>query len=331
MNTVEEPSTDFAEQATELLAEEHWTKGEDRITSLCQKSVAAHQAALRSVAHFTNGALDFVVRPRASMSLRASRSSDARLITGEGRPGRHLVVWAEDIDRSLRRFGTGELIRLVVATPGGGMYCGRIKADQHMVGLCASGDRVPELDEAMNVLVLGIRAGVHHLGNEHLGGEALGRLSPLEDVSALHIEFGMAVEDDEPTKERLRERWQRSVNAVDLQYAAYYRDWSMVCAGDAFDDPTLGVRLMGVSTPHRRTMYGDLASAVRAHIARLRNALRPLTSEPIDRLVLDVQEGAIYIHWLDRNSGTFVLGVTVDQLRVAGAEERLRLLISDLA
>jgi hypothetical protein len=43
--------------------------------------------------------------------------------------------------------------------------------------------------------------------------------------------------------------------------------------------------------------------------------------------VLDVQEGAVYIHWLDSRRGDFLLGVTLDQPMVDRAERRLRALV----
>ncbi len=329
METVGEPRPgDPSLTGVELLAEDHWTVEDAGITRLCRESVAGHPAALRSVAHYSHGAVDFVVRPRGSAPLPTPRSAQTEPIVAEGQPGRHLVVCTEDFNHSLQRFGTGELMRVVVGAATGGMYCARIKAGQHLAGVTLSGDTVDELDRTLNEVVRRIRTEVHHLSNEDLGGTLDTELTALEGVTELHVEVGLLVEAKEP--EDWHGVWSRFVNPVDLQYAAYYRDWALVCAGDAFDDPSLRVRLTNMPNQVRRAMYRDLAARLRADITRLRHALRPVSDAPIDRLVLDVQEGAVYIHWPDHGTGTFLLGVTVEQPRVAEAENRLRGLLNAL-
>lgn len=313
----------------ELLAEEHWRTKDDSITRPCRNAVERRPAALRSVSHFSRGAHDFVVRPLDASPLAAVRGAESEPVDVESRPGRHLVLCVEDLDRSLQGLGTGELMRVVVGTASGGMFCGRIRVGQYLVGLTLSGDRLAELDNALSNLVLDIRRNVYHLPNEHLGGERGGSLPRMADGEGLHFETGLSV-DDAGLEDGLRDVWQHHVNPVDLQYAACFRDWAMVCTGDAFDDPGLSPRFLGTATQVRRAMYRDVASRLRSDIARLRHALHPVTREPIDRLVLDVQEGAVYIHWLGRGPGTFLLGVTVDQLRVEDAEKRLTALLSRL-
>lgn len=241
----------------------------------------------------------------------------------EGRPGRHLVVCTEDLNRSLERFGTGELMRVVIGTAGGGMYCARIRAGQYLTGVTRSGETVDALDRTLNGVVRRIRTQVHSLPDENLGGDVDSSPRALEAASALNFVTTTDPEGD-GAEDMLGETWRRFVNPVDLQYAALYRRWSLLCAGDAFDDPGLYVRLLGVPSSTRRTMYRDLAVRLRADVTRLRHALRPVTEAPIERLVLDVQEGAVYIHWLGQDTGTFLLGVTVEQPRVAEAETRLR-------
>lgn len=311
----------------EVLVEDHWTEPDSPVTRACRDAVAAHRPVFRSVAHYSHGVLDFVVRPPGSEPLRTPRNVGGDPRATEGWPGRHLVVCMEDFDRSLRRFDTGELMRLVVGAPEGGMYCARIRAGQHLVGVTLSGDTVVELDEGLNDLVRTIRTRVHHLPDESLGGAPDLEASAPGGAGRLHLEVGLSTENADEEAE-LRSAWQSHVNPVDLQYAAYYRDWRMVCAGDTFDDPSLRVRLVNIAGNERRSMYRDLAARLRADITRLRHVLRPVSSGPIERLVLDVQEGAVYIHWLDHGTGAFLVGVTVDQFQVAVAEDRLRSLLS---
>lgn len=316
------------EDPTELLHEDHWPS-DNRVTQVCRDIVTDHPLALRSVAHYSHGALDFVVLPRGSAPLTAPHGARTEAIVEEGRPGRHLVVCTEDLNRSLQRLGTGELMRVVVGTPTGGMYCGRIKGGQHLTGLTLSADTVAELDASLNDAVRTIRIEVYHLPDELLGGSADARPADPGGGTDLHFEVGL---DTRGTAEeaRLAGVWRACVNPYDLQYGAYYRDWSMVCAGDAFDDPRLSWRLNDIPSRARRLMYRDLAVRLRSDVTRLRHALRPVADGPIDRLVLDVQQGAIYLHWPGRGTGTFLLGVTTDQPQVALAENGLRSLLSAL-
>ncbi|WP_063836209.1 hypothetical protein [Actinacidiphila yeochonensis] len=321
------PAAEPEQAGPELLIEQHWTAKDSPVVRACVAAVAEHGPAFRSVAHYSHGVLDFAVRPRGSAPLRTPRTVSGRLLAAEGWPGRHLVVCVEDFDRALQRLETGELMRLVVEAPDGGMYCARIRAGQHLVGVTQSGDTVAELDDGLNLLVTRIRREVHHLPDELLGGD--GKLVPAEPAGTGELHWEAALSAGGPgSPASLRSVWDDHVNAVNLQYAAYYRDWTAVCAGDAFDDPDLGVRLGSIPSGERRAMYRDLAGRLRADITRLRQILRPVSDQQIRRLVLDVQEGAVYIHWFGHGPGTFLLGVTVDQPQVALAEERLGSLLT---
>ncbi|MEU5402323.1 hypothetical protein ABZ348_23845 [Streptomyces sp. NPDC005963] len=305
---------------------EHWnTKVQEDISELCQRHVT-ECPSIRSVAHYSNGILDFVVHVHDAEPLRGGLLVDHR-IDAEGRPGHQLVRCVQDIDRSLAPLRTGELMRTVVGTPTGALYCGRVKADQHLVGITVDGDGIDAMDGQLNKLVTEMRI-LMNLPNEYLGGLELPYLVP-DGTEGLQFLTGHTV--DEPSEARLRGLWHRFVNHTDLQYLAYYRGWELICVGDAFDSPHLGLRFLAIEPDSRRRKYRDIAGGLRTDIARLRDALHSITRDPIDRLVLDVQEGAVYIHWLPGGrSGDFLLGVTLDQHQVGNAERRLREVLNEL-
>jgi hypothetical protein len=315
----------------ELLKEPHWDDSKLGSTSARCMEEFVESGRLRSITHFSNGILDFVIRPEGS-GLRAPEYDEDAINEDEGRPGGQFVLSFEDLDHALRQLNTGELMRMVVATPSGSLYCGRVKLRLHLVGITEEPDGADDLDIAMNRLVTRVRAEVHDLADEHLGGTRNLARPPVAPMSEdrFAFEVGLRAIDGPRNEPMLRGLWPRFVNFDDLHYAALYHDWSLVCVGDAFDDARMSPRFMNIEPNRRRALYRDVAHRLRSDIARLRDILRPVTVDPINRLALDVQEGAIYIHWLGSGTGDFILGVTLNQILVDAAEQRLRRLIAEL-
>ncbi|MFJ7332928.1 hypothetical protein ACIQU3_05335 [Streptomyces sp. NPDC101110] len=281
------------------------------------------------MAHYSNGIIDFVVRRGGSPPLSSLVTVGGEDIANEALPGSRLLLCTQDLGALMRPLGTGELMRVVVANAHGGLWGGRVKAGEYLSAHTDTPGGMPTVDDAMNSLVSAIRTQVHHLPDELPGG-VTDSMEPLpEDKGRLRIDFGTAAAGhDDPSEMRLRALWGAHVNTLDLQYAAYYRDWKLVCSGDVFESPDLGPRFLETSVRSRRTSYRDLAQSLRGHLARLTDALRLVVAPPADRLVLDVQEGAVYVVWLSPRD--YVLGVTLDQRQVAHAETRLRLLADAL-
>ncbi|WP_445399808.1 hypothetical protein ACSMX9_03260 [Streptomyces sp. LE64] len=307
---------------------EHWDRAPfAEVSERCERTVAGCPA-LRSLSYFNNGIVDFVVRPAGARPLPGGRESDLP-IDVESRPGNQLVLSMETFDKALAPLLTGSLMRMVVATPSGGLYCGRVKEQQHLVGVSLRGDGVAPMDRALNDLVTDIRVHVLSRSAENPGGIPDQPYHTPDGTVEPHFTAGARV--DEPMVARLRGIWGRHLNPVDLQYLGYYEDWRLTCVGDAFDDPRIGKRFLNIKPAARRRKYRDLADRLRDDIARLRDMLLLVSQEPMDRLVLDVEEGCVFFHWLPGGrGGDFVCGVTLDQHEVGNAERRLRELVSEL-
>ncbi|MFF8606211.1 hypothetical protein ACF06X_09755 [Streptomyces sp. NPDC015346] len=340
-----------APHRTETLTEHHWSpERHGRITQLCEEAVAS-EPGMRSLSHYSNGILDFVVgrTDRPPLSSMVAETGDER--QDESLPGSRLLLCAQDLGALLRPLGTGELMRTVVANGQGGLWGGRVKPGEYLAALTDSGASVDAVDAAMNRLVTRIRTDVHSLPDELPGGDVSAEPRPgLTPVSASRsvslgapgtdaggaaprVDFGTAAAPDPAYEERLRALWRQHVNTTDLQYAGYYRDLTLVCAGDVFDAPDLGPRFIDVSVRSRRTAYRDLSRGLRGHLVRLTDALHLVAPAedgrpPLDRLVLDVQEGAVYVVWTSARE--FLIGVTLDQTQVRNADIRLNRLASAL-
>ncbi|MFF7334398.1 hypothetical protein ACIQU5_27545 [Streptomyces sp. NPDC090306] len=312
----------------DVFKETHWT--EERHGPTTDRCVGAFAEApgLRSVAHFSNGILDFVVRRAEAAPLSSLVTVNGDEMLNEALPGSRLLLCAQDLNALLRPLGTGDLVRLVFGSGRGGLWGGRVKPGEFVAALTEVPGGVDPMDRAMNRTVTAIRTQVYHLPDEMLGGLSGSAAGEPADDETLRIDFGTAAGRESETEMRLRALWGANVGAHALQYLAYYRDWTLVCAGDVFEDRRLAPRFLDVSVRARRTGYRDFAQSLRGHLVRLNDALRLVTGTPADRLVLDVQEGALHVRW--RSPREYVVGVTLDQTQVAASEQRLEQLVAAL-
>lgn len=322
-----------AQHASQTLREHHWSSQlHGTVTELAQEAAAA-TPAVRSLSHYSAGTLDFVVCRARRAPLSSTLLENGDDLQDESLAGSRLLLCTQDLGSLLRPLGTGELMRTIVANAGGGLWGGRVKPGEYLAAVADAPDDVQAMDEAMNELVTRIRTQVHKLPSEMLGGPAS---APVQDTplsAQLRVDYGTAAEPDGPYEQRLRALWGSHLSTSDLQYAAYYRDRTLVCVGDVFDAPDLGPRFMDVSVRTRRTAYRDLAFSLGSHLARLADALclvaAPGADQPVvERLVLDVQEGAVFVTW--PSADEFVVGVTLDQTQVRPAEDRLTRLAAAL-
>ncbi|MFD7080976.1 hypothetical protein [Streptomyces sp. NPDC059918] len=319
-----------APHGTQTLTEHHWAPERlGRITSLCDEAVSS-TPGIRSLSHFGNGILDFVVcrTDRRPLGAMVGDLGDER--DEESLPGSRLLLSTQDVGVLLQPLGTGELMRTVVANGEGCLWGGRVKPGEYLAAVTDSAEGTDAMDTAMNALVTRIRTEVHRLPDELPGGDPAARpvLSRVDEGrTRLRVDFGTAATPEPAYEERLRALWLGHLNTNDLQYAAYYRDWTLVCAGDVFESDDLGPKFLGVSVRTRRTAYRELSRSLRGHLIRLADALglvAPARADrpAVERLVLDVQEGAIYLVWT--SSREFLVGVTLDQTQVANADAQLQ-------
>ncbi|MFF8594196.1 hypothetical protein ACF061_22630 [Streptomyces sp. NPDC015220] len=316
---------DGAVSDPKALVAPHAERGYDHLIEAC-RTTAARCPEVRSLTHLTLNAVDFSIRAAAAVPFSDALPWDDE-VEVEGRPARRLVRWVTEMDAAMRPLNTGELMRVLAVTRSAGAQCSRLRHGQYVVGVSTTGPGSDAVDDAVNEMVTDLRTNHYQQGNELPGGEpgrrkrSLGAEVPL----VMHV-----LTPDKDEESRLRGIWQRHVNPYDLQYAGYYRRWSPVCVGDAFEHGELADTFLVVSVQTRRALYRDLVFRLSSALVDLADILRPVTREPLERLVLDVQEGAVYLHWLDPAAGDFLVGVTVRQKEVAVAEERLTDLIGEI-
>ncbi|MFI2642315.1 hypothetical protein [Streptomyces sp. NPDC018610] len=316
---------DGAVSDPKALVAPHAERGYDHLIEACRTTAAACPE-VRSLTHLTLNTVDFCVRAAAAAPFEDALPWEDE-VEVEGRPARRLVRWVTEMDAAMRPLNTGELMRVLAVTRSAGAQCSRLRDGQYVVGISATGPGSDAVDGAVSTMVTGLRTDHYQQGDELPGGEPGRRKRALDG----HVPLVMHVlTPDRDEESRLRGIWQRHVNPYDLQYAGYYRRRSAVCVGDAFEHGELADTFLVVPVQTRRALYRDLVFRLGSALVDLADILRPLTGDPLERLVLDVQEGAVYVHWLDPAAGDFVVGVTVRQKEVAVAEERLTDLVAEL-
>ncbi|WP_214411925.1 hypothetical protein [Sphaerisporangium fuscum] len=308
-------------QVAHVIAAPHVGDAHRTLIDRCRDAVETNPA-LHYVSHFGSGVFDFSVDvlhfaehlDRLRGPVETAREQHLRAC-------RRLVVRVEEFDASLKALNSGELMRTVVETASGALHCGRLRSGEYLVGATLRAADTAAMDDGMNDLVTTIRTREFRLGDEHPGGDPAAEPPEIKSPSQPHVETGPAL--GRAREAALLDLWAGAVNAGDLHYAALYRDWSPAYAGDVFGDPALGVWFTDITVAARRALYRDIAERLRTDLARLRHALRTVLDDTVRRLVLDVQAGALYVHWLGPAPGDFVLGVTLLQDKVATAERRL--------
>ncbi|MFC6086394.1 hypothetical protein [Sphaerisporangium aureirubrum] len=287
----------------------------------CRRAVEA-EPALHYVSHFGSGVFDFSVDTLDAgdctdvLAMSCERARDQYI-----RVSRQLVARAADFDESLAALRSGSLMRTMVEAGGVALHCGRLRAGEHLVGATLHIERAGAMDRAMGRLVTEIRVRELRLSDESPGGSPAGELPRPRLSSQPYVETGPAL--GAPSQAKLFDLWAGTVNAEDLNYLAFYKDWSLAYAGDAFGDPALSLWFTDITLSTRRALYQDIARRLRADLSRLRHALRHVVDAPVERLVLDVEAGAVFVHWLGSGPGDFMVGVTLFQDKVDYAEHRM--------
>ncbi|MEW9554684.1 hypothetical protein [Nonomuraea sp. NPDC050783] len=271
--------------------------GYDALIEAC--AAVFERGGIDYLAHFGNGLFN------VSLSRDLAASPDA--LSMYELSCRQLVILTERYDRLLQGLHMGDLMHLVVASPDRALVCCRIRPGQYLVGVSAADD---QLDRRVCDAAVAVRA-IYHLPDEMMGGR---RDLPLDDDPTPGIRLHRG--GDPP------EAFLRLVNGQDLHYAGCFRQGGRPCAVDAF--PELGTWFSDIARETRREIIEQFGRTLRQELAHLCHALRLVMEGPVERLVLDVQEGALYVLAPAGADGGLLVGLTLDQYEVDRAERRLR-------
>jgi hypothetical protein len=120
----------------------------------------------------------------------------------------------------------------------------------------------------------------------------------------------------------MMQRCEAVLDPHDLQFVALVRDGIVEFCVDQFDERAMEPYFRaGYTVALRRKFYRELAPELQYHVRDLGRIGYPLIGRGLDRIVLDVQRGAIYYYRLD--AGSYLMGVTLNQFSVAVADVKM--------
>jgi hypothetical protein len=300
----------------------------DLARQACRDAIA-DSPALHYLAHYSSGVFDFGVDalgepgPAPDALPGGTRREELK------RLGRHLTFQVATLDRALQEVRTGRLIRTVLHTEEGALFCDSVVPTEHVVGLvldhAGAGPlfghpAVDEADRAVAGLATRLRAQLS-LGSLNPGGwESATEVEPLpvERHVGAHVTAG-----EGPLTACLA-----AVRAQDLHLVAHVVGGEVRAMVDCLGDPSLAPFFKQVTVDARRRFYHGFAQELGALTTKLNRAVSPVVGGLMARLVLDVEMGAIYYYRL--RAGEYLVGVTIDQARVRAADDRMSALADEL-
>jgi hypothetical protein len=271
--------------------------------------------------------------------------------SGHERAGRLLYYVLEELAPDFANLRTGALIRTVLRVPSGAVFFYLIQSGIHLYAATDRVDRLEEVDEALADKVNDIRASINYSVLDF--GSFLSRTTrrAAADPSGNTAEAGApaAPDHDEktagsgtvdleehvhtvmgrvPAPGRTSEVLREALDLHGLHYLAYYDGSTALHTTDIFAHPGLGRYFLGPTPRARRERYGRLGRLLPGVVRRLNTSVGPVMQGELLQVVLDVEQGAAYYHVL--RDGHFLVGVTLDQARVAEADKRMTRVGRDL-
>ncbi|QFZ22160.1 hypothetical protein [Saccharothrix syringae] len=307
---------------------EHLGPEFDTTRQACREAILK-SPALHYLAHYSNGVFDFGVdvlgdpAPEPGALPGGTRREELK------RLGRHLAFQVTALDRALQEVRTGRLIRTVLHTEEGALFCDSVVPTQQVVGLVLDHagvgplfghPAVEEADRAVARLATRLRAEL-----------SLGSLNPGGWETADDAEALPAVRATEPhvtAGEGPLTACVEAVRARDLHLVAHVAGGEVLTMVDCLGDPALAPFFKQVTVDARRRFYHGFTAELGGLATKLNRAVAPVVGGLLARLVLDVEMGAVYYYRI--GTGEYLVGVTIDQARVRDADDRMSALAADL-
>jgi len=294
------------------------------------REVLSQAAAPHHLAHFSGTVLDFSLDTFEAHSVpKGGRWTRDQLV----RLGQQLCLLFGGLDDALGDVRSGALIRLVAHTSLGACYCDQIVPGQLVVGTrfepvaddMAAGELpivagVRDADRIVARLVTDVRHSLRQ-GSENPGGYEPG--PGVEQVPAVAAPGQLRVEclvDGDVTAAFVKAASGALYRSA-LHYVALCRDAEIMAAVDRLDHGELNGYFTQISVGARRAFYADFGRGVGFLVGRLGRMSLPVLGGPLRRVVLDVQQGALYYYRL--RPGVYLLGVTLDQNKVSDVDDQM--------
>ncbi|MCM3924140.1 hypothetical protein ND748_21035 [Frankia sp. AiPs1] len=310
-------------------------------------------------------AVDLLAHPVLAENFRGARTVE-RARRDYETIGRQLNHRMTEMNAALFGVAGGRLIRTVFAAPDRAVLYFDVDEGQYIVGVSLTAQTLAAADLALSEAAARIRTARGladpNYGGYHQGGYYQSPLEPLatgavdarpgDDVEgaaggapggAAHVFASLPRPSvpvfANPWAALIHRRWSPLRDAreelfqaqaanilqpADLQYIALVRE-GRVSAADVLDHSDLNEFFVGPGRTARRDAFELVGAEFLVLSDLLDGLLRSVLNRRLTRTVLDVEKGALYFHRISRDE--VLLGVTVDQRRVADADRRFQLLV----
>lgn len=303
---------------------------------LCREAVLS-DTGLDHVAHFTVGVCDFSIDmlarrhvDLASTSGEAERRALGRLREDYRRIGRQVAFAANNLDRTLEDVRSGTVIRLVLHASDGMFICCPVIPKEYLVALTVDPSARPTAGIPLTNLP----------GAARVDATAAGLVTACRHLLGLRTQDpggwpqprseGASHEDDPlrylnaPDQRSVADLCRAAIDPDDLHYVAHCRGSDVITTADHLGHHAISRFFTQISPEARRKFYGDLCRGLSLLAGQVGRVVGPAIGCPVQRMILDLQQGAIYYYRL--RPSEYLVGVTLDQRGVETADQRMAIL-----
>lgn len=330
------PRADGGQSAlTELHEEQAEHLGEQFAPTMvtCRNTISANHE-LSYLAHYSSGVFDFSIdrlgeSPRPSDALPGGTRRDE-----SQRLGRALSFTANRLDRKLQEVRTGGLIRTVLHTEDGAAFCNSVVPKENVVGFVLDRPVMPALDGllshtadvqsadiAMVRLATYLRKQISLASSNPGGWETANDIDPMTATGSPAEPFVTSRARTDERAAPLTDACRQAVRSTDLHLVAYCVSGEVAYMADYLEHQSLGSFFTQITATARRQFYQEFSRELGELATTLGRTIRRVLGGLLVRMVLDVEQGAIYYYRL--GTGTYLVGVTINQSRVSNADDQM--------
>jgi hypothetical protein len=304
--------------------------GEAYAEDIDECRAAVDQSGLDYFAHFSTGIVDFELGFPDSWQNRQDRTSAYM------RAGRQLGLAVALLESACEPLDSGPLTRVVLQGERGALFHVVKVAGQNFFGLTLDGS-TRNVDKTDGQLADLVASAAQRIGASSLGwGGFLTReqsgvlwqpyrvqLSQRDNAVAHVADYRPATGTGAVSSEVARACLD-ALHSYDLHYVGIFRQAQPAWRADIFDDDALSPLFKRVTPWSRRRGYERLIRQVSLQNRRFRQLLTLVNSDSVNRLVLDVARGAIYLLPLADNSALTLVGITLIKSQEESTDQKMR-------
>jgi hypothetical protein len=296
------------------------------------RAVMHGDVGMSYLAHYSSGVFDYGIDLLGDPPIHAEALPGSSRREELQRLGRSLHFTMSDLDRTLQEARTGGLIRTVLHAQRGAAFCCSVVPREDVVGILLDeagpleghssplpAATVTDADRAVSRLASDLRRRIRLPSTNPGGWETADQVAVTAGDGPVMSPF--VAEFDDVYAGDLLAACRQAVRPADLHLVAYCRTGQLVFTADCLDDRALAPFFTQITVGARRRFYQRISRDVCTLVSRFGKAASSVLGGRLLRMVLDVEQGAIYYYRV--HAGDYLVGVTIDQDRVSVADDKM--------